>query len=51
VVRGATAALSAFADLARVRVVDPAPEVTDPAQAVFVAPLPEEVDRAGRHGV
>jgi hypothetical protein len=40
-------ALAALATHDRVRVVDPAPEVTDVSRAVFVAPLPEHVDIVG----
>ena len=45
VVRGHPAALRALAARASVRTVDAAPEVADLASAVFVAPLPEQVDR------
>lgn len=45
VVRGQPAALLVLAANAEVRGVDPAPEVRDVAAAVFVAPLPEQVDR------
>jgi hypothetical protein len=45
VVRGRPVALMALLAHTEVRGVDPAPEVTDVAAAVFVAPLPEQVDR------
>ncbi|MGE5829035.1 MAG: hypothetical protein ACM30G_11850 [Micromonosporaceae bacterium] len=45
VVRGRPAALRELAARAEVRGVDPAPEVTNVAAAVFIAPLPEQVDR------
>jgi hypothetical protein len=45
VVRATPPELTALADRPDVRVVDAAPEVTDVAQGVFVAPLPEQVDR------
>ncbi len=44
VVRASPAALVSLAGRPGVRIVDPAPEVTDPDRAVFVAPLPEQVD-------
>jgi hypothetical protein len=44
VVRAAPVALTALAGRSGVRVVDAAPELTDAAYAVFVAPLPEQVD-------
>jgi hypothetical protein len=46
VVRGPAAALSAAAGRAGVRVVDPAPEVTELTRAVFRPPLPEQSDIA-----
>jgi hypothetical protein len=46
VVRGAASALSATAGRAGVRVVDPAPAVTDLRRAVFWPPLPEQSDFA-----
>ncbi len=45
VVWATPAQLTALAGRAGVRVVDPAPEVEDVARGVFVAPLPEQVDR------
>jgi hypothetical protein len=45
VVRGPAAALVELATSPEVRVVDPATGVSDPGQAVFVPPLPEQVDR------
>jgi hypothetical protein len=42
VVRADAAALAALASRAGVRAVDPAPAVTDPNRAVFLAPLPEQ---------
>jgi hypothetical protein len=44
VVRATPVALTALAGRSGVRVVDAAPELTDSAYAVFVAPLPEQVD-------
>jgi hypothetical protein len=44
VVRATPVALTALAGRGGVRVVDAAPELTDVAHAVFVAPLPEQVD-------
>jgi hypothetical protein len=44
VVRATPVALTALAGRGGVRVVDAAPELTDIAYAVFVAPLPEQVD-------
>jgi hypothetical protein len=44
VVRAAPATLRALAGRDGVRIVDPAPEVSDAVHAVFVAPLPEQVD-------
>lgn len=45
VVRGSATALTELAQVPGVRAVDPAPDVTDPRQAVFAPPLPEHVDR------
>jgi hypothetical protein len=45
VVRADPVVLRMLAGRKGVRIVDPAPEVTDPAHAVFVAPLPEQVNR------
>jgi hypothetical protein len=45
VVRADPAVLRTLAGRKGVRIVDPAPEVTDPAHAVFIAPLPEQVNR------
>src|SRR5690606_10241338 len=45
VVRGSASALTRLAEGSGVRAVDPAPDVTDPRQAVFAPPLPEHVDR------
>jgi hypothetical protein len=45
VVRAVPAALVTLAGRPGVRIVDPAPEVVEPGRTVFVAPLPEQVDR------
>jgi hypothetical protein len=45
VARGSVAALAQLARAEEVRAVDPAPDLTDPRQAVFAPPLPEQVDR------
>jgi hypothetical protein len=45
VVRGTPAALRDLAGRPGVRIVDPAPEVRDPAHTVFAAPLPEQTGR------
>jgi hypothetical protein len=45
VVRGVPAALTRLADQPQTRVVDPAPQVTNPSVTAFVAPLPEQRDR------
>jgi hypothetical protein len=44
VVRGVPASLSRLAAQPDTRVVDPAPQVTDPAVTAFVPPLPEQTD-------
>ena len=44
VVRATPVALAALGAGVRVRVVDAAPELTEVASAVFVAPLPEQID-------
>jgi hypothetical protein len=46
-VRARAATLLELSRAPDVRAVDPAPELTDPTQAVFAAPLPEQVDRVG----
>ena len=46
VVRASARALVTLAGQAPVRAVDPAPELSDPAGAVFAPPLPEQTDRA-----
>jgi hypothetical protein len=44
VVKATPVALAALAAAGRVRVVDAVPELTEVASAVFVAPLPEQID-------
>jgi hypothetical protein len=46
VVRASASALAALETAANVRTVDVEPELTDPGQAVFSPPLPEQTDRA-----
>jgi hypothetical protein len=45
VVRGVPSALTMLAAQPQTRVVDPAPEVTNPSVSAFVAPLPEQSAR------
>jgi hypothetical protein len=44
-VRATPSALTTLSNRAEVRAIEPAPDVNDPAGAVIVAPLPEQVDR------
>jgi hypothetical protein len=44
-VRATPAALTSLAQTAEVRAVDPAPDIANPDDGTFVAPLPEQVDR------